>query len=58
MTIRDIFSRRNIDLNRNEEEALERYWSSLQKKRSTPQTPRHSEQDIAVTFDPRSSTDG
>lgn len=58
MTVRDIFSRRNIVLDRSDEEALENYWASLQKKRSTPQTPMHPEQDIAVTFDPRSSTDG
>jgi len=57
MTIRDIFFTRNIDLNHDEEKALEDYWGALQKKRSTPPVPKQAEQNIAVTFDPRSWID-
>lgn len=54
--IRDIFTRRNIGLAPHDEQALQNYWSALQDKRSIPQKPRLSTQDIALTFDPRSIT--
>jgi len=56
--IRDFFTRQDIELDRHDEQALEDYWSGLQRKRSARPISRPSEQDIAVTFDPRSNTDG
>jgi len=58
MTIRDIFTRRAIELDHHDEQSLEDYWGDLQNKRSSRRLPSPPEQDIAVTFDPRSSTNG